>query len=163
MPLPTMEIPNRSLFRHPEVCDLAQVQPYVLRTWEAEFPDLGVAKTKDGPRVYRRADVERVLRLKHLLYVEGLTLAGARRKLADEGRPAATEASDLEELFGNDVRERLMQVKHGLRELKTLLSASPGTGARPAPIPLRQSSAKPKAQARAHVKKTSPKKKKRTS
>ena len=40
-----VEIPNRSLFRQPEVCELAQVQPYVLRSWEAEFPDLGVAKT----------------------------------------------------------------------------------------------------------------------
>jgi DNA-binding transcriptional MerR regulator len=73
-----VEIPNRSLFRQPEVCEIAKVQPYVLRSWEAEFPDLGVAKTEGGPRVYRRADVERVLRLKHLLYVEGLTLAGAR-------------------------------------------------------------------------------------
>ena len=74
-----VEIPNRSLFRQPEVCEIAKVQPFVLRTWEAEFPDLGVAKTAGGPRVYRRVDVERVLRLKHLLYVEGLTLAGARR------------------------------------------------------------------------------------
>ena len=79
-----VEIPNRSLFRQPEVCEIAKVQPYVLRSWEAEFPDLGVAKTAGGPRVYRRVDVERVLRLKHLLYVEGLTLAGARRKLSEE-------------------------------------------------------------------------------
>src|SRR5919106_5851321 len=104
------EIPNRSLFRQPEVCELAQVQPYVLRSWEAEFPDLGVAKTEGGARVYRRADVERVLRLKHLLFVEGLTLAGARRKLADEGRPVVSEETDLNELLGNDVRERLMLV-----------------------------------------------------
>jgi DNA-binding transcriptional MerR regulator len=142
MSLPTVEIPNRSLFRQPEVCDIAQVQPYVLRSWEAEFPDLGVTKTKGGPRVYRRADVERVLRLKHLLFVEGLTLAGARRKLADEGRPAATEETDLDELIGSDVRERLMLVKQGLRELKTLLSASPGTGARPAPFQLKAPSSK---------------------
>ena len=86
MPVSTVEIPNRSLFRQPEVCEIAQVQPYVLRSWEAEFPDLGVAKTAGGPRVYRRADLERVLRLKHLLFVEGLTLAGARRKLdAEQG------------------------------------------------------------------------------
>src|SRR4029078_8372598 len=78
------QIPNRSLFRQPEVCEIAQVQPYVLRSWEAEFPDLGVAKTEGGPRVYRRADLEFVLRIKHLLFVEGLTLAGARRKLVDE-------------------------------------------------------------------------------
>ena len=126
MPVPTVEIPNRSLFRQPEVCDIAQVQPYVLRSWEAEFPDLGVAKTQGGPRVYRRADVERVLRLKHLLFVEGLTLAGARKRLADEGRPAASEVADLDELLGNDVRERLMQLKKALRELHVMLSASPG-------------------------------------
>ena len=44
-----VEIPNRSLFRQPEVCEIAKVQPYVLRTWEAEFPDLGVAKTARRP------------------------------------------------------------------------------------------------------------------
>jgi DNA-binding transcriptional MerR regulator len=126
MPVPTVEIPNRSLFRQPEVCDIAQVQPYVLRSWEAEFPDLGVAKTQGGPRVYRRADVERVLRLKHLLFVEGLTLAGARKRLADEGRPTAAEIADLDELLGNDVRERLLQLKKALRELHVMLSASPG-------------------------------------
>ncbi|MBA2259120.1 MAG: MerR family transcriptional regulator, partial [Acidobacteria bacterium] len=120
MSLPTVDIPNRALFRQPEVCDIAQVQPYVLRSWEAEFPDLGVSKTKGGPRVYRRADVERVLRLKHLLFVEGLTLAGARRKLADEGRPIVSEESDLDELVGSDVRERLILVTQGLRELKTM-------------------------------------------
>src|ERR687891_136885 len=49
-----VEIPNRSLFRPPEGCEIAKVQPYVLRSWEAEFPDLGVAKTAGGARVYRR-------------------------------------------------------------------------------------------------------------
>ena len=137
MPLPLVEIPNRSLFRQPEVCELAQVQPYVLRTWEAEFPDLGVAKTKGGPRVYRRADVERVLRLKHLLFVEGLTLAGARRKLADEVVQPA-DPTDLDVLLGSDVRERLMQVKKGLRELQTMLAAAPRIKARPDAFELQQ-------------------------
>ena len=81
--LETVEIPDRSLFRPPEVCEIARIQAYVLRSWEAEFPDLGVSKTAGGPRIYRKADVERVLRLKHLLFVEGLTLAGARRKIAE--------------------------------------------------------------------------------
>src|SRR5687767_13725899 len=117
MALDAVQIPNRSLFRQPEVCELAQVQPYVLRTWEAEFPDLGVAKTKGGPRVYRRGDVERVLRLKHLLFVEGLTLAGARRKLADEAPVAVTaDSADLDALIGSDVRERLLLLKKGLRD-----------------------------------------------
>ena len=118
----TVEIPNRSLFRQPEVCEIAQVQPYVLRSWEAEFPDLGVSKTEGGPRVYRRADVERVLRLKHLLFVEGLTLAGARRKLLSE-QPPETEAPALDALLGSDVRERLLAVKRGLRELQEMLAA----------------------------------------
>src|SRR5215217_9450049 len=97
--LDTVQIPNRSLFRQPEVCEIAQVQPYVLRSWEAEFPDLGVAKTAGGPRVYRRADLERVLRIKHLLFVEGLTLAGARRRLADEGPSPSTDATPLDDLL----------------------------------------------------------------
>ncbi len=80
-------IPNRPAFRAQEVCEIASVQPYVLRGWEAEFPDLGVAKAANGPRVYRRVDVEKVLRLKHLIQVEGLTLAGARRRLDEEGEP----------------------------------------------------------------------------
>lgn len=123
----TVEIPNRSLFRQPEVCEIAQVQPYVLRSWEAEFPDLGVAKTQGGPRVYRRADIERVLRIKHLLLVEGLTLAGAKRKLLEEQpAPAPDDAAGLEELLGSDARERILQVKQGLRELASILARSPG-------------------------------------
>jgi DNA-binding transcriptional MerR regulator len=137
----TVEIPNRSLFRQPEVCEIAQVQPYVLRSWEAEFPDLGVSKTAGGPRVYRRADLERVLRIKHLLFVEGLTLAGARRKLEAE-QPAASEASgELDALLGSDVRERIMVVKRGLRELQSLLAGTPGAP-RPEPFVLQEPKAK---------------------
>jgi DNA-binding transcriptional MerR regulator len=149
MSLPTVEIPSRSLFRQPEVCELAQVQPYVLRSWEAEFPDLGVAKTEGGARVYRRADVERVLRLKHLLFVEGLTLAGARRRLADEGQAIApTEPSDLDVLLGSDVRERLLHVKRGLRELKTMLSEGPQVVPRPEAFELQQPVVVPKPKGR---------------
>ncbi|MDQ3487705.1 MAG: MerR family transcriptional regulator [Acidobacteriota bacterium] len=127
MSVSTVEIPNRSLFRQPEVCDIAQVQPYVLRTWESEFPDLGVAKTAGGPRVYRRSDVERVLRLKHLLFVEGLTLAGARKKLATEsGGEAAPEApNEFDDLLGTDVRQRLASVKKGLKDLHVMLARQP--------------------------------------
>src|SRR4051794_7526888 len=124
----TVEIPNRSLFRQPEVCEIAQVQPYVLRSWEAEFPDLGVSKSEGGPRVYRRADLEFVLRIKHLLFVEGLTLAGARRKLLDERPAAQTVSEDIEELLGNDARERLMLVKRGLKEIAVMLAKKPSAG-----------------------------------
>jgi DNA-binding transcriptional MerR regulator len=121
-------IPNRSLFRPPEVCEIAGVPKYVLSSWEAEFPDLGVAKTAGGPRVYRRADLERVLRIKHLLFVEGLTLAGARRKLSEEAAAAAADPDtlqDVADLLGSDARERILQVQQGLREIAALLSRSP--------------------------------------
>ena len=128
MPPDKVEIPNRSLFRPPEVCEIAQVQSYVLRSWEAEFPDLGVTKTEGGPRVYRRSDVERVLRIKHLLFVEGLTLAGVRRKLIEEGADVRADKEALKDvaaLFGVDARERILQVKRGLRELASMLSRRP--------------------------------------
>jgi DNA-binding transcriptional MerR regulator len=124
-----LDIPNRSLFRQPEVCEIASIQPYVLRSWEAEFPDLGVVKADGGPRVYRRADVERVLRIKHLLYGEGLTLAGARRRLTEEqsaGTASEGALANIAELFGRDARERILQVKHSLRELAAMLSHPPG-------------------------------------
>jgi DNA-binding transcriptional MerR regulator len=116
------------LFRQPEVCEIAQVQPYVLRSWEAEFKDLGVSKTQGGPRVYRKADVERVLRIKHLLFVEGLTIAGARRKLQDEQGLAPAAAPDLDDLLSSDVRERILSVRRSLRELAAMLSQRPRAG-----------------------------------
>ena len=111
------QIPNRSLFRQPEVCDIAHVQPYVLRSWEAEFPDLGVAKTQGGPRVYRRADVERVLKIKHLLFVDGLTLAGVRRKLQEEQPSAAPDGATLDDLLSADVRERILGIARSSLDL----------------------------------------------
>jgi DNA-binding transcriptional MerR regulator len=154
----TVQIPNRSLFRQPEICEIAQVQPYVLRSWEAEFPDLGVAKTAGGPRVYRRADLERVLRIKHLLFVEGLTLAGARRKLADEPHTAAADPTPLDDLLTSDARERIRHVHRSLRELSAMLAKQPGTAIVPAEFELAAPSA---AKKRAPAPKKSPAKAKR--
>jgi len=121
-----VEIPNRALFKAAEVCDLVKVQPYVLRSWETEFPKLGVAKAAGGPRVYRRADVEQVLRIKHLLLVDGLTLAGARRKLEEETAPVGADAPAIDELIGQNARQRLTEVKRGLRSILELLSRTVG-------------------------------------
>jgi DNA-binding transcriptional MerR regulator len=117
-----VDIPKRALFKASEVCDLVKVQPYVLRTWEAEFPELGVSKAGGGPRVYRRADVEQVARIKHLLLVEGLTLAGARRRLEEETMLVAADAPVIDELIGQNARERLTEVKRGLRSILDLLA-----------------------------------------
>ena len=117
-----VDIPNRALFKAAEVCELAKVQPYVLRSWEAEFPDLGVAKSAGSPRVYRRADVEQVLLIKHLLLVEGLTLAGARRRFDEQTAPVAADAPVIDELIGRNARERLTAVKRGLQSILELLT-----------------------------------------
>ena len=119
-----VEIPNRPAFRAQEVCEIAQVQPYVLRTWEAEFPDLGVAKTPNGPRVYRRADVERVLRIKHLILIDGLTLAGARRQLGEE-QPSTAEVvtdADVAALMDGALQQQLREVRRGLQWILGVLS-----------------------------------------
>jgi DNA-binding transcriptional MerR regulator len=83
-------IPQRALFKASEVCELLRIQPYVLRSWENEFKDLGVAKTPGGPRTYRRGDVERAMRIRQLVFVEGLTLAGARRRMEQENSHTPT-------------------------------------------------------------------------
>ena len=128
-------IPKRALFKAAEVCDLVKVQPYVLRSWEAEFPELGVAKTAGAPRTYRRQDVEQVLRIKHLLLVDGLTLAGARKRLEEEGAPVAPDEPVIDELIGRNARERLTAVKRGLRSILDLLERSGGHEFQLAPPP----------------------------
>jgi DNA-binding transcriptional MerR regulator len=116
-----LDIPDRALFKAAEVCDLVKVQPYVLRSWEAEFPGLGVSKTDGGPRVYRRVDVELVARIRHLLLVEGLTLAGVRRKLDAEDAPPPATGEDLDVIVGEHARARLGEIKRGLESILELL------------------------------------------
>ena len=121
------EIPKRSLFKAADVCSIAGVQPYVLRSWEAEFPSLGRSKAGSGPRVYRRADVERVLEIKRLLYEDGLTLGAARRRLeGDQPAEAVGEEAPRQEPLSRDARERIGEVKEGLRAILELLSGNGG-------------------------------------
>jgi DNA-binding transcriptional MerR regulator len=137
----TPAVPNRPLFRPQEVCELAELQPYVLRSWESEFPDLGVTKTPNGPRVYRRADVERVLRIKHLVFVDGLTLAGARRRLSEEGLAApdpAVDDADVAAMIDGEMRQQLRDVRRGLSWMLGVLS---GDGLDPIDFVLRSDAA----------------------
>src|SRR5215470_15215905 len=131
-----VDIPNRALFKAAEVCELLKLQPYVLRTWEAEFPELGVSKSPGSPRVYRREDVEQVQKIKHLLLVEGLTLAGARRKLEEGAPPGGADPAAIDELIGRNARERLTEVKRGLRSILELLNGRASAEFRLAPRPL---------------------------
>src|SRR5262245_15327422 len=85
-------IPEKLFFRIGEVCELIKVQPHVLRYWETEFPMLTPQKNRAGQRVYRRKDVEMVLRIRDLLYEEKFTIAGAKKKLAEESRSGSVKA-----------------------------------------------------------------------
>ncbi len=116
-----MATAKRELFKSPDVCEMAQLQPYVLRSWEAEFPGLGQPASAGG-RVYRRADVELVLRIKQLVFVEGLTLAGARRRLEEDPRGPSVPAATVDDALGDMARVRLRQVRTGLQAIMQLLS-----------------------------------------
>ena len=117
-----MAAPKRELFKAAEVCEVVQLQPYVLRSWEAEFPQIGRTAVGGGPRVYRRADIELVLRIKQLVFDEGLTLAGARRRL-EEDRGENNGATVLvDEMLGAGVRAKLKAIKNGLQSILQLLS-----------------------------------------
>src|SRR5215213_5166551 len=87
-----LRIPEKLFFRIGEVCELIKVQPHVLRYWETEFPMLAPQKNRAGQRVYRRRDVEMVMRIRDLLYEEKFTIAGAKKKLMEENRAGASRA-----------------------------------------------------------------------
>ncbi|MEK7832919.1 MAG: MerR family transcriptional regulator [Acidobacteriota bacterium] len=90
MPQPATEIPDKLFYKIGEVCEIVGVQAHVLRYWETEFPMLQPQKNPSGQRTYRRRDVEMAMRIKQLLYEEGFTIAGAKRKLATENRGGQT-------------------------------------------------------------------------
>lgn len=119
-------------YKATDVCEMAQLQPYVLRSWEKEFPGIGVQKSADSPRLYRQSDVEQVLKIKQLVFGEGLTLSGARRRMEESAgvqQPGAADEDVAEVLdaLASDARTRIAHVRDGLRSILKLLSSAPGT------------------------------------
>jgi|SRR5664280_2212926 DNA-binding transcriptional MerR regulator len=111
------EIPDKLYFKIGEVSELLAVEPYVLRYWETEFPVLSPKKSGTGHRLYRRKDVELLLRIKHLLYEKRFTIEGARQALHAEARTAKPRAKSAQrELFASDP---LPEIR---RELADILS-----------------------------------------
>jgi DNA-binding transcriptional MerR regulator len=121
-------VAKRELFKSADVCELTQLQPYMLRSWEAEFPGLGKPAASGGGRLYRRADVELVLRIKELVFGEGLTLAGARRRLEEEqqGPRPSIAAEAMDEVLSGMARKKLRDVRTGLEAILKLLSDDRG-------------------------------------
>jgi len=101
------------LYKIGEVCKVADVQPYVLRYWETEFPALAPNKSGGGQRLYTRHEIDVILRIKQLLYSEGFTIAGAKKKLETDGEVPAAAPKDL--------TRALLDVKKELRGILEML------------------------------------------
>jgi len=113
-------IPDKLYFRIGEVANLCRLPAYVLRFWESEFPQLKPVKSSTGQRMYRKRDVESVLRIKQLLYEQGFTIAGARQQLRAEAKPDKTQTAIP---FPSHSKSEIQHIRQGLREILGLLSA----------------------------------------
>jgi DNA-binding transcriptional MerR regulator len=113
-------IPDKLYFRIGEVATLCKLPAYVLRFWESEFPQLKPVKSSTGQRMYRKRDVENVLRIKQLLYEQGFTIVGARQQLRSETKSDKSQAAIP---FPAQSPSELQSIRQGLREILNLLSA----------------------------------------
>lgn len=104
-------IPDKLYFRIGEVARLTEIQPYILRYWESEFPLLQPKKSGTGQRLYRKRDIEIIVKIKELLYDQRYTIAGARRRLQEEAGPL-------------DLLQHVRRVQEGLEALGRLLDRS---------------------------------------
>lgn len=109
-----VEIPDKVYFRIGEVSRLTKTPQYVLRFWETQFPMLKPPKSSSGQRMFRRKEVELVLEIKKLLYEQGFTIEGARKKLNDASRQHALPFQDPQ-------RQALLRVRKELRDLLEML------------------------------------------
>lgn len=124
---------EKRLYKIGEVCRIADVQPYVLRYWETEFAALAPNKSGGGQRLYTQREIDIILRIKQLLYSEGFTIAGAKKKLdtemADGSAPVASvvappPSADVSRPVVDDskARQALLEVKRELTAILELLS-----------------------------------------
>ena len=115
-------IPEKLYFRIGEVARLCRLPTYVLRFWETEFPQLKPTKSSTGQRMYRRRDLENVLRIKTLLYDQGFTIAGARQQLKAENKATKSQVGLPFPRSGSN--DGLKRVRQGLQEILGILSSS---------------------------------------
>jgi DNA-binding transcriptional MerR regulator len=117
---PEIIIPDKLYFRIGEVAELCRLPAYVLRFWETEFPQLKPIKSSTGQRMYRKRDVESVVRIKKLLYEDGFTIAGARAQLREEIK---SDRSQSALPFPMNPTANVAHLRHELKQILHILSA----------------------------------------
>lgn len=141
----TIAIPEKQYFKIGEVSEILDVEPYVLRYWESEFKILKPTRTRARQRLYHKKDLELLVEIKHLLYDEKFTIAGAKKRLQEMKKQASAEKKAKkptrslrerqEEEFPEhtenqpsvladslpDYRELLLEIKKELKELRNIL------------------------------------------
>ncbi len=104
-------IPDKLFYKIGEVSNIAQVEPYVLRYWESEFPFLTPRKNKAGQRVYTRKNVELILQIKKLLYQEKYTISGVKKKFSEDSLKKSSVSIETIERVRKKLKEILKTLK----------------------------------------------------
>ena len=113
-------LPDKIYFKIGEVSEIVGVEPYVLRYWETEFELLKPSKAPSRHRLYKKKDVELLLEIKRLLYAEGFTIEGARKRLKETKKE---EKSQLKlPLADQKYKTALSRIRRDLQSLRKLLS-----------------------------------------
>ena len=112
-----VEIPDKLYFKIGEVATLLDVKTHVLRYWESEFSALQPVKSRTNQRLYRRKDVETALLIKELLYQQGFTIAGARKKLS-----ALNRSQNLPEISSETQQQIIQEIRDDLLRMRDLLN-----------------------------------------
>jgi len=118
-------IPNKQYFKIGEVSSLTDLETYVLRYWETEFKSIRPVRMGSNQRLYRRKDVETILEIKKLLYEEGFTIAGAKKKIVqvhklEKESPVVQEEPPAPP--SEPLRELLKEVRQELTDIRLVLS-----------------------------------------
>jgi DNA-binding transcriptional MerR regulator len=114
---------DRLYYRIGEVSRITGLKPHVLRYWESEFKVIKPYKGGSLQRLYRKKDVDLVLRIKKLLYDEGFTIAGAKRKIRDieRGREGLMKPRQAEQGSNEKAHELLIAVREELKGIRKIL------------------------------------------
>lgn len=112
-------IPEKAYFRIGEVSKILNVEPYVIRYWETEFKTVNPVRTKTAQRLYRKKDVQELLLIKNLLYLQRFTIDGAKRQLQKIRNNSVDETANKD-----DEKQKLclMRIKQELQQIRDIIS-----------------------------------------